>query len=100
MKESLLRAFDFTAYTAALYQLVIIKWGGEEYFWTAVMICAGVCLFQLIRMAKYLFISNRAIQFNKAGMVVISDDIVPMTTVAKGRYDGVYYMHSGRKEET
>lgn len=98
--EALIRMFDFFLYLTALYNLVVIVWGEDEFFQLAATVCFCVCLFQLIRMAKYLFISNRAIQFNKADMVVISDDVVPMPTVAKGHRDGVYYMHSGRKEET
>jgi hypothetical protein len=103
MKESplrpLLRAFDFAAYVTAMYQLIIIKWGGEQYFWTAVTVCLCVCLFQLFRMLLYLEHNSDATAFNRADMVVISDDIVPLGRIAAGRLNGIYYMHSGRKEE-
>ncbi len=100
MKGSpLLRAFDFAAYVVAMYQLIIIKWGEGQYFWTAVTVCLCVCLFQLFRMLLYLEDNSDVAAFNKADMVIISDDIVPLGKTAAGRLNGIYYMHSGRKEE-
>ncbi len=93
-----MRMFDWIMYLVALYNLAIVKWGEGELLYVSALVCFCVCLIQLLRMARFYYMKGGATLFNKADMVVISDEIVPLGTVAKGRLDGVYYMHSGRKE--
>lgn len=101
MKESpvIVRVIDFVSYVIALYSLLIV-WGGDAmYFVPAGLTCSSICVIQLVRMIEYYFLSNDSAMFNKAGMIVISDDVVPIGKVAIGHRNGIYYMHSGRKEK-